>query len=56
MRKSSAPSVAKCYERKRARGLARIPVWIPDTPEARRAIQAEGKRLREEHEKKGTQP
>jgi len=55
---SSAPSVARCYERKRARGLVRVPVWIPDTPEARAVIREAGRLLRGEAQteegKKGT--
>lgn len=47
-RKPGAQRVAETEARKRAAGLAKIPVWVPNTDDAKAAIRDLAKRLIEE--------
>lgn len=36
--KTNAQKVAESVERRKAKGQVRVPVWVPDTPEAKAKV------------------
>jgi hypothetical protein len=49
MSKTTAQRVRATEQRKREAGLVQIKAWVPDTPEARRALHERAAELRQEH-------